>query len=176
MYLVVIRFSDPGAGRDAAVMLADAGGLDPSDTPVVASPSGTQLVAFVTDDRLEDVRREIMRRGGTVVYEEQRDAREWRRFRAAATDQPLGAGDATGTERVRVLAENSDRLLEALARLRDIEEEKREEDIGSPRFRALAEEVERLASEVAERARVQRSGGEKLAPRDQTIEDVGRGA
>lgn len=171
MYLVVIRFSDPGAGQDAARALADASGLDPRDVPVVVSPSGTQIVAFVTDDRLDFVRREVLRRGGDVVYEERRDAREWRRFRhdLAGSVESSTVEDA---ERVQRLARNSDALLDAVERIRDTEQQKRTEGIASPRFDELARDVERLASEIAGRARAQRTDAHGLDRSDQSIEDV----
>ena len=52
------------------------------------------------------------------------------------------------SEQERALVEDSDRLVESIERLRELEREKRTVPMSSPRFRQLAEEIRQLASVV----------------------------
>jgi hypothetical protein len=70
------------------------------------------------------------------------------------------------------LARRSDDLLEALRRLKDAEERKRQEPISSDAFHRLANEVDALSHEVFAIAREQRDVGERTPASDATIDDV----
>ena len=72
------------------------------------------------------------------------------------------------------LATKSDDLLDALDRLKDTEQRKRQEPISSDDFHRLANEVDAISHEVFAIARDQRDTGERTQPGDETIDDVDR--
>jgi hypothetical protein len=78
----------------------------------------------------------------------------------------------TEPKRLR-LRDDSDALLRELAEVRELEEEKRNYRIATPRFRRLAELIERKSREIFVRATDQRVTGETVsAPQAIAIEDV----
>jgi hypothetical protein len=77
-------------------------------------------------------------------------------------------------EQRRALTSLSNRLLEALRRMRDTERRKREEPISSPKFHELATEVERTSQEVFRLARHEERVGDEAPRGDTTIEDTDR--
>jgi hypothetical protein len=70
------------------------------------------------------------------------------------------------------LADKSDELLDAVARLKATEERKRHEPISSDEFHRLANEVDAISHEVFAIARDERGVGEKTHRTGETIEDV----
>lgn len=76
----------------------------------------------------------------------------------------------------RALANRSNRLLDALRRLRDTERAKRQEPISSPKFHELANEVDRTSRDVFRLARDERDLGDETARGHETIDDVDRAA
>jgi hypothetical protein len=74
----------------------------------------------------------------------------------------------------RTLANRSNRLLEELRHMRDVEKRKREEPISSPKFHALADEVDKSSREVFRLARDQERLGDQIPTGSDTIDDVDR--
>jgi hypothetical protein len=77
----------------------------------------------------------------------------------------------------RELRRDSDRLLSAIAELRDLEEQKRREEVSSASFRDLARRVEEKAREVyrlADEEADDASGAAGEAPRDADGDDEER--
>ena len=70
------------------------------------------------------------------------------------------------------LAKRSDELLEAIRRLKDTEQRKRQEPISSDGFHRLANEVDALSHEVFSIARDQRDIGDETPPASESIDDV----
>ena len=71
------------------------------------------------------------------------------------------------------MREDSDRLLEELDEVKELEAEKRHYRIGTPRFRSLARTIERKGREIFVRAADERVTGESIpAPKVISIEDV----
>lgn len=69
-----------------------------------------------------------------------------------------------------VLREDSDRLLRALDELRDLERQKRVQEVSSPSFHDLAREIEEKAREVFRLAEQEEEDGSR-ADHGGTIED-----
>jgi hypothetical protein len=74
----------------------------------------------------------------------------------------------------RALANRSNRLLDALRRMREAENRKRQEPISTPKFHELANEVDRESREVFRLAREQDEIGEEIPTGKTTIADVDR--
>lgn len=74
----------------------------------------------------------------------------------------------------RALTNRSNRLLEALRRLRDMETRKRHEPISSPGFHALAKDVDKTSREIFRLAREQDDLGDQVPRGRETIDDVDR--
>jgi hypothetical protein len=74
----------------------------------------------------------------------------------------------------RALANRSNRLLDALRRMRETEKRKRQEPISTPKFHELANEVDRASREVFRLAREQDELGEEIPTGRDTIADVDR--
>jgi len=70
------------------------------------------------------------------------------------------------------LATRSDELLDAVGRLKDTEQRKRQEPISSESFHKLANEVDAISHEVFSIARDQRNIGNETARSDKNIDDV----
>ena len=76
--------------------------------------------------------------------------------------------DAKKTE----LASKSDQLLDALGRLKETEERKRQEPISTDDFHRLANEVDEISHEVFYVAKTQDRLGEQIPTGNDSIEDV----
>jgi hypothetical protein len=74
----------------------------------------------------------------------------------------------------QALATHSNKLLDALRRLRDTEQQKRQEPISSPKFHELANEVDRTSRDVFRLARDERDLGEETSRGHESIDDVDR--
>ena len=70
------------------------------------------------------------------------------------------------------LAQTSDELLEAVRRLKDTEQRKRQEPISSASFHELANEVDAISHEVFSLARDQRTLGDETRHTDENIDEV----
>ena len=70
------------------------------------------------------------------------------------------------------LATRSDELLDAVRRLKDTEQRKRQEPISSESFHKLANEVDAISHEVFSIARDQRNIGNETERSDKNIDDV----
>lgn len=70
------------------------------------------------------------------------------------------------------LAETSDELLEAVRRLKDTEQRKRQEPISSDSFHELANEVDAISHEVFSLARDQRTLGDETRHTDENLDEV----
>ena len=70
------------------------------------------------------------------------------------------------------LANRSDELLDAVQRLKDTEQRKRQAPISSDAFHELANEVDAISHEVFSIARDQRDIGNETEHSDTTIDDV----
>jgi hypothetical protein len=91
--------------------------------------------------------------------------------KADAPERHKGKGSDV-TEEKSKLADRSDELLDALHRLKDTEQRKRQEEISSESFHRLANEVDAISHEVFSIARDQRDIGERAPSDGDTIEDV----
>lgn len=69
------------------------------------------------------------------------------------------------------IGDDSDKLLEAVAELRRLEKEKRRQELSSPAFHALANEVEQKSRAVFRGAVEERIDGDKLSSRRGTTID-----
>ncbi|MFL5687023.1 MAG: hypothetical protein ACJ77D_13320 [Chloroflexota bacterium] len=76
----------------------------------------------------------------------------------------------------RALSDYSNRLLDALRRMRDTEKRKREEPISSPKFHALAHDVDKASQEVFRLARDEERLGDAAPRGPETINDVDKDA
>lgn len=72
----------------------------------------------------------------------------------------------------RQLTDRSNRLLEALRGMRETEKRKRAEPISSPKFHALADEVDKASRDVFRLARDQERLGDQIPRGSDTIDDV----
>lgn len=72
----------------------------------------------------------------------------------------------------RKLASRSNKLLDALRRLRDTEKRKRQEPISSPPFHELADQLTRDSREVFNLAREQDRLGDKAKRGSESIDDI----
>ena len=78
------------------------------------------------------------------------------------------------TDKKRALADHSNRLLEALRRMRDTEKRKRQEPISTPKFHKLADEVNRASNEVFRLAREEERLGDESPRGTDSIDDIER--
>lgn len=76
------------------------------------------------------------------------------------------------SEEERALVEDSDRLVESIERLRELEREKRTVPMSSPRFRELAEEIRRLASVVFGEAASEEFDAKQADDIDRSIDEA----
>jgi hypothetical protein len=74
----------------------------------------------------------------------------------------------------RQLTDRSNRLLEALRGMREVEKRKRAEPISSPKFHALADEVDKASRDVFRLARDEERLGDEIPRGSDTIDDVDR--
>lgn len=72
------------------------------------------------------------------------------------------------------LSRLSDRLLASLRRMRQLELEKRRAVISTPRFHALADEIEAEGREVFKLSDAEEEAGDQAERRGDSIEDVAR--
>lgn len=78
------------------------------------------------------------------------------------------------TDHKQALADKSNKLLDALRRLRATEEAKREVPISTPIFHALANDVDDISREIYRTARDQNRLSDQIPMGTDTIEDVNR--
>jgi hypothetical protein len=78
------------------------------------------------------------------------------------------------SEEKRELAGQSNKLLDALRRLKDVEERKREVPISTPSFHELANDVNATSREIFRIARNQDRLGDEVPTGSETIEDIDR--
>jgi len=80
------------------------------------------------------------------------------------------AADDQQRRRVRT---TSDALLDDVARLRELEQEKRRVDFSTPRFHELASEITNRSRDIFRRASEEEAEGDALSgPHDATIEET----
>lgn len=72
----------------------------------------------------------------------------------------------------RQLTDRSNRLLDALRGMREVEKRKRAEPISSPKFHALADEVDKASRDVFRLARDEERLGDEIPRGSDTIDDV----
>jgi hypothetical protein len=72
----------------------------------------------------------------------------------------------------RQLTDRSNRLLDALRDMREVEKRKRAEPISSPKFHALADEVDKASRDVFRLARDEERLGDEIPRGSDTIDDV----
>jgi hypothetical protein len=72
----------------------------------------------------------------------------------------------------RQLTDRSNRLLDALRGMREVEKRKRAEPISSPKFHALADEVDKVSRDVFRLARDEERLGDEIPRGSDTIDDV----
>jgi hypothetical protein len=75
-------------------------------------------------------------------------------------------------QKERRLASDSDRLLETLGEVRKLEVEKRQEEISTPRFHELAEEITEKSNEVFRSAYREEADGDATETSDRSINDA----
>jgi len=76
-------------------------------------------------------------------------------------------------EEERQLRDDSDTLMRSLTELKNLEAKKRDEQISTPRFHEMAEEVEQQARKVFEVASIESVHGERTGePTGLSIEDL----
>lgn len=80
--------------------------------------------------------------------------------------------DTTGSMRKRVLADRSNMMLDALQRLRNTEERKRQVPISTPTFHELANEVNETSREIFRIAHEQDRLGDESPQGSDTIDEV----
>jgi hypothetical protein len=86
---------------------------------------------------------------------------------------PNGAEDVV-PDRKDELPDDSDRLLEKVADLRELERTKRTEPISSEAFHRLASEITRKSREIMFAAREEEMAGDQSEPDDRSIDDLGK--
>lgn len=78
------------------------------------------------------------------------------------------------TDQKRELTKRSNKLLDALRHLRETEKQKRNEPISSPKFHALADEVDKTSRQIFSIARQQDRLGEESPRGEESINDIDR--
>ncbi|HET7703766.1 MAG TPA: hypothetical protein VFK35_10220 [Candidatus Limnocylindrales bacterium] len=78
----------------------------------------------------------------------------------------------TRSAETRDLADRSNRLLDAVDELRDLEQQKRRETISTPPFHHLADDVKDKSREIFRMADAQESAGDRVATQTVSIADV----
>lgn len=85
----------------------------------------------------------------------------------------MGHGPGMEGDQERQLREDSDQLMSSLRELKDLEADKRDEEISTPRFHELAERVEQQARKVFDVATMELAHGERTGrPTGHSIDEI----